>query len=265
MTFTSRSICALLVMCGMSTAVFAQHETPKDKPAMTKPDMGKPAMQPGDKMPADKAGGMPNMTPEMMKEMETYMKAAQPGPMHEKLQKSVGTWAGHVKMWHEANSPAMESEGTMTLVSLMDGRFVHGEYSGDMMGMPFHGANIMGYDNVSKKFQQTWVDNMGTGMMTGTGEPSADGKKINWTMKYNDPMAGKEVTIRETDTWTSDDTMMLEMWGPGKDGKEMKMMEISYKRTSKGAELPSEGTKSTKHDGMANPHAAPPEKTKDHK
>jgi len=43
-----------------------------------------------------------------------------------------------------------------------------------MMGMPFEGIGINGYDNLKKKFVSTWIDNMGTMivMSTGTFDPA---------------------------------------------------------------------------------------------
>jgi hypothetical protein len=227
-----KKVLAVLAVVGACAAlVNAQPEKKKDT---GKPAAAPAAAQPGDKKPDMKMPeGMPEMTPEQIKEMETYMKAATPGPMHAKLQESVGTWKGSVKMWHEPNTPAQESECTTSIMSMMDGRFIHGEVDGNMMGMPFTGAFLNGYDNVSKKFQMVWVDNFGTGMMTGTGDLSADGKTLNWTMKWNDPMRG-EITMREVDTFTGD-TMKLEMYCPDKAGKEFKMMEINYTRTNKAA------------------------------
>ncbi len=242
-----RSILALTLLAGLCTASFAQPEHKRDMPKPAKPDMKQPEMQ--------TPPGMPEMTPEMMQEMQVYMEAAQPGEMHKMLEKAVGTWDGTCKMWHAADEPPMDSKCTSSFVSLMDGRFVHGETEGDMMGMPFHGACIQGFDNVSKKFQMVWVDNMGTGMMTGTGELAKDQKSMTWTMKFNDPMTKKEVTYREKDTFMGDDQMKLEMWGPGKDGKEFKMMEIMYKRTADKATLPSDGTTDMHHDKPMNPHS----------
>ena len=37
--------------------------------------------------------------------------------------------------------------------------------------------------------------------------------------------------MRMTCRWTSPTTQIFEMYGPGKDGKEMKMMEMTYTRS----------------------------------
>lgn len=171
----------------------------------------------------------------MAQMMEAYMKAAQPGKMHEHLAKSVGNWEGKVKMWMAPGAPPQESACTSTVTSVFDGRYTKIEAAGEMPGMgPFHGLGLYGYDNVSKKFQSVWIDNMGTGMMIGTGELSEDGKTLTWNCTMNDAMTGKPAACREVDHFDNDNTMRLEMFGQDPSGKEYKAMEITYTRTAGG-------------------------------
>jgi len=103
---------------------------------------------------------------------------------------------------------------------------------GDMPGMgPYHGGGVYGYDNVSKKFVSSWIDNHSTGIMQGEGELSSDGKSITWEYKFNCPIAKKQVTMKEVDTKTGDNAKKLEMWGDDpKTGKNYKMMSIELTR-----------------------------------
>lgn len=179
------------------------------------------------------AGAPPEMklpkgwTPE---DMQACMMAGMPGEMHQRLAKSVGAWRGKQQMWMGLDSDAMTSECTSTVTSLMDGRYTKVEVAGDMPGMgPFSGMGVSGYDNVSKKFVSTWIDNMSTGIMTGTGEMSADGKTITYTFTYNCPINKKPAAMRQVETMTSDTTMTMEMFGSDpKSGKEYKMISIQY-------------------------------------
>ena len=47
--------------------------------------------------------------------------------------------------------------------------------------MPFEGMGIVGYDNLLKKFVSVWIDNMGTGLMPGTGTYDAATKTYTYT------------------------------------------------------------------------------------
>ena len=99
-----------------------------------------------------------------------------------------------------------------------------------MMGMPFQGHSIMGYDNAKKMFVSTWVDNMGSGIIYLTGTYDEATKTLNLKGKQTNPMNGKDAGIRETMKIIDDNTYILEMYGDGPDGKEIKYMEGTFKR-----------------------------------
>lgn len=193
--------------------------------------------------PAKHAGkdGQPALPPGMTEaDMQACMEAGTPGEMHKWLTESVGVWQGTCKHWMAPGTEAATSSCTCTIAGMMDGRFIKSEFAGDMPGMgPFSGFGISGFDNVSKKFQSTWVDNMGTGMMVGTGDRSSDGSTLTWTYTYNCPMKKKPTTMREVDRRTGKDSFTLEMFGPDmQTGKEFKMMEITFTRKPGSAAVP---------------------------
>jgi hypothetical protein len=162
----------------------------------------------------------------MMKAMVAY---ATPGPAQKAMQGMVGTWDAVIKSYMDPKNPT-ESKGTSTYTSLMDGRYLQESVESEFQGMPFKGMGIYGYDNVLKKYVTTWVDNMGTGIMTGSGTSTDGGKTINYTSKGVDPVTGKEQSYRSVMHNMTPDQSHFEMYGPGPDGKEMKLMEITYTR-----------------------------------
>ncbi|MGH7242974.1 MAG: DUF1579 domain-containing protein [Phycisphaerales bacterium] len=193
--------------------------------------MGEPAK---DMKPAGQPMEMqlpPGWTPE---DMQACTIAGTPGKQHQMLASGAGQWQGKNQMWMAPGMPPINSDSTATVSPVMDGRFTKIEFAGDMPGMgPFTGWGIYGFDNVSKKFVSTWIDNMGTGMMQGTGELSADGKVLTWTYNYNCPIAKKPVVMREIETFTGPNTKTLEMWSTDpKSGKEFKSMFIEMTRKS---------------------------------
>lgn len=173
---------------------------------------------------------MPKMDPKMMEMMEACQKAATPGAEHEWLAKAEGSWEGTCKMWMQPGMDPIESENSADFEMIMDGRYLGGHFRGNMMGQEFEGAAIYAFNNVSGKFECAWIDNMGTGIMTGTGALSSDKKVMTWTLTGYDPMTKKPFTMREVDTRISDSEQKLEMFGPDMNGKEYKMMEIVSKR-----------------------------------
>ena len=177
----------------------------------------------------------PGNDPQMM---ATMMEMAKPGENHKMLDATVGTWTYKVKWWFSPDAPPMESTGTTTTKSVMDGRYFISEHSGKM-SMPgpdgkmaetsFQGMATEGYDNVKKKFVSTWIDNMGTGiiMMEGTYDPAAK------TLTYigeEQPAPGMKIPMRQTVKYTDKDHHVLEYF-ENHGGPEGKIMEITYTRS----------------------------------
>ena len=113
----------------------------------------------------------------------------------------------------------------------MDGRYCQELASGQMMGAPFNGMGITGYDNVLGKYVSTWIDNMGTGIMSSQGTADASGKVITFVGTTSDPVSGKPSKMRMVTTIADDDHHTLDMYGiPPGGKKEMKTMTIEYTR-----------------------------------
>jgi hypothetical protein len=167
------------------------------------------------------------MDPQAM--MEMYQKLATPGEPHKLFASLAGSWTTKTKSWMEPNKPPMESTGTCEQKMLLDGRFLQQECTGEMMGQPFTGIGMTGYDNHTKKYVSTWMDSMGTGIFFMEGTASADGKTITERGSYNDPIEGP-MKLRGVTKIVDNNTETFEMYGTGKRGKEMRMMEIIYTR-----------------------------------
>jgi hypothetical protein len=168
------------------------------------------------------------MTPAQKAEMEAYKKAGTPGGPHQALASSAGSYDLKIKSWHEPGAPPMEDTGTATRSMALGGRVLVEQVNSSMMGMPFSGHGMMGFDNVSGKYWSTWNDTMSTGIMVSEGTCNSQKKTCTFTGSWNDALKKGPVTARMTTRWTSPTTEVFEMYGPGKDGKEMKMMEITY-------------------------------------
>ena len=160
--------------------------------------------------------------------MEAYMKAGSPGRRTRRWPRP-GSYDCKVKSWHAPGAPPTEEGGTATRKMALDGRVLIEDFSTSMMGMPFKGQGMHGYDNVTGKHWSTWVDSMSTGVMISEGTCDAQGA-CTFTGTYNDAIKKAPATMRMTSRWTSPTVQVFEMYGPGPDGKETKMMEITYSK-----------------------------------
>jgi hypothetical protein len=164
-------------------------------------------------------------------QMEAMMKLASPGEMHKQLGKMAGDWTFTNKMWMAPGQPPMESTGTMHAEAILGGRYIQSHWKGEFMGQPFEGQATEGYDNISKQYVSSWVDNVGTGIMHSVGTCEDGGKKCTVVGESSDPMSGGKVTMKSVLTWMDDNSFKNEMYGKDPaSGQEMKMMEITVKR-----------------------------------
>jgi hypothetical protein len=102
---------------------------------------------------------------------------------------------------------------------------------GKMKEMMFKGHGLEGYDNAKKKFVGTWIDNMGTGIMTSEGDYDPASKTFTFNGEF-EAMPGMKQKIREVLKMTDKDHTTME-WYEDRGGQEMKTMQIDYTRAKK--------------------------------
>jgi len=171
-----------------------------------------------------KSGGP---SPEDMQKMMALMK---PGPQHEVLAKMAGDWTITGKAWMDpSGTPTDMKPGSQHAEMILGGRYLQSVWTGEMMGMPFEGHGLLGYDNFRKEYLMTWVDNMGTAVSTANGSADAAGKVITLMGKMDDPSTGaRDQDVKYVYTIKDDKNVTFEMYGmvPGKGL--MKMMETTF-------------------------------------
>ena len=184
--------------------------------------------KPEGEMPAANAQAMPPMNSEEM--MAKMKEAATPDDNHEKLKPLVGKWKTEAKMWMEPGKEPQVTKGTSTAQWILGKRFLKEDFSGKFHGQPFQGTGTLGYDKVKKKYVSTWIDSMGTGIMQSEGTYDDMNKSIGMSTSFFCPATGGEKKGRTVTRIISNKEHVFEMYDIGPDGKEMKVMEITYKR-----------------------------------
>ena len=171
------------------------------------------------------------MSSKEQKEQKAWMTYMTPGEMHKMLAKSNGDWHENLTYWMAPGAPGTNAESECTNKMIMGDRYQESIHTGTMMGMPFEGKSVVGYDNARKVFQSTWVDNMGSGVMYLEGKYNEKAKTITFKGTAVDGMTGKIENIRQTMKFVDDKTQMMEMFMT-KEGKEFKTMEIKFTKKS---------------------------------
>lgn len=154
-----------------------------------------------------------------------------PGKMHEMLASWNGTWNGETTYWEYEGAAPKQSTGT-AVNTMLFGKYQYSKHSGNMGGMPFEGIGTTGYDNATKQFVSSWIDNWSSGIMYMTGTWDEATKTMTMTGTCPDIVRpGKECNIKEVFTIIDDNTQNMVMYSPDpKTGKEYKMMEIKMSR-----------------------------------
>lgn len=166
---------------------------------------------------------------DMQAMMEVYKKLATPGIQHKLLEKLAGNWTTRTISWMEKGKPPTESSGTCTQRMILDGHYLQQEYASDMMGTPFTGINLIGYDNHTRKYVSIWIDSMSTGIYHFVGTDSEDGNVVTQECSYDDPVTGPTLW-RSVTRFVDDNTLKYEMYMILKGGKEEKMSEMTVSR-----------------------------------
>jgi hypothetical protein len=161
--------------------------------------------------------------------MAAMMKAAAPGPEHQKLKMMEGKFKADVTAIMP-DGKEEKSAGTINNEMILGGRYLKNDYSGTMMGQPFKGCGLIGYDNMKKKYTMLWVDEMSTQMMLSEGTLDESAKTITATCTVDCPMDNTKKTMKSVVTLTDEDHHSYEMYEVGADGKETRCLSIKYTR-----------------------------------
>ncbi|SHG54370.1 DUF1579 domain-containing protein [Flavobacterium defluvii] len=154
---------------------------------------------------------------------------ATPGEPHKLMTDEVGTWNCDMTFWYEPGSKPEKSTSVANIKMILGGRYQEANYQGKIMGAPFEGKSTLAYNNASKEYTTTFIDNMGTGMMVATGKYDEGTKSMELKGEVVNPVDGKKSPYREVYTIVDPTTRKMEMFDV-KDGKEYKSMEIVMKK-----------------------------------
>lgn len=149
-----------------------------------------------------------------------------PTPQHTMLQKSVGQWEGTVTMhW-----PGMEGSTPATDTVTSFGPFwTISNFQSEIMGAPYQGQGMTGYDPKQKKFVGTWIDSMSSTLSLMEG--SYDEAENKLVMEWEGPDMTGAMAKHRSETIHADDAYTYTMWVGGQKG-----MTIDMKRKGKAME-----------------------------
>jgi len=176
----------------------------------------------------DKEAGNPAMQEAMKKMMEQ----ATPGDAHKKLDVLAGTWDATMTIWMDGpDKPPMVTKGKTSFKWILGGRFLEEDATGEMMGQPYTGLGILGYDNMNKKYTMMWIDNTSTANFTADGTADPSGTTLTYFGKMDEPVTGEHgKTVKYVLRILGKDKHVFEIHDLSMPEAATKMVEISYTR-----------------------------------
>lgn len=153
--------------------------------------------------------------------ISAQMPMPEPTEHHGHFKDMEGEWDATMKMME------MEVPGVEKNEVVCGGLWLKTEYESELMGQPFEGLGLTGYDPEKGKYVMMWID---SGSMTWIiSEGDLEGTTMTlWSMMPN--MSGEMVKTKMVEEMPDKDTRILTFSQKGEDGKDVETMSISYKR-----------------------------------
>lgn len=159
---------------------------------------------------------------------EQWMKLASPGPHHEILKATAGTFDTTAEFWMAPGAPPARSTGRIVNTLILGGRALQHSYKGSMMEMPYEGWGSLSYDNAAGLYVGTWMDTMSTMLQIHKGPAGADPMVIDLAADL--AMPGFAMKSRHITRVIDNDHMVFEIHH-GKGDEPMRLVgRIQYTR-----------------------------------
>ncbi len=151
-----------------------------------------------------------------------------PGEQHQKLALQAGTWDAVLEVVGP-DGKAATSKGVSEMKMALGGFWLVDDFAAEMMGTPFQGHGLTGYDPNKGKYVQSWADSTAPMLMVLEGSYDKAGKVLTMT-GMGPGMDGKPAHYRNVTTWKDANSFVFEIFVTGADGAEAPMLKITYTR-----------------------------------
>ena len=159
------------------------------------------------------------------------------GPAHENYQPIIGEWVTRWTLFNPAGEATKEFVGTASNEWIVGGRWVQSTFKTDLdlKGELFHGVGFFGHDNTTGRYHSLWLESNRTAVQYDTG--SYDAEARTFTFKGEQPRPdGTLVATRTTMRIDAADQHTIELFVPGADGVEFRVLEIVLTRRDESAD-----------------------------
>lgn len=150
-----------LLFCAACAFMLSCNDEKKSTSAITDTDSAKSTMADNTATDVNTTPAPPMDSAAMQKAWQAYMT---PGPEHKMLAMSAGKWDEETTIYMSPDAPPMMMKGSSENSMMMNGLYQRSVHKGSFNGMPFEGISTVGFNNASKKYQSSWIDNFSSGV-----------------------------------------------------------------------------------------------------
>ena len=166
----------------------------------------------------------------MPPELKAWVAAGTPGEFHAALARLAGSYTVESTFWAGPGDATLTSKASCDFTLILGGRVLKQDFKGSMMGQPFEGLGLFGYDTVKKRFVSAWMDSMSTQRLDFEGLCKDKGcTVIELKADYKDPLTGKRRRSRSL-YLEREGKPVMQMFDTDKRGREFKSLELVYTR-----------------------------------
>lgn len=163
-------------------------------------------------------------------EIAKAKKYTTPGEHHKKLERFLGDWDTETRLLLHTGPTAPE-KGKASYGWLMEGRWLKGETSGTMMGMPMRTFSILGYDNFKMSYVTATVNSFDTTLVTSEGDMDPSDKALISYGQLDEYLTGEhDKMVKYVWRFPSADEMVLEVHDLPIGEKNAQVIEIRFMR-----------------------------------
>ena len=160
-------------------------------------------------------------------------KAMTPGEGQKRLEPMIGTFDVTVLVWTDPLKPPLEYKGSAVNTWVLGGRYVQTTLSTVMDGEAFDGIGYYGYDNTTKTYQASWMDNGSTAISWYRGTLDKAGRSALLKSVQATSDAGKPLEFELRMSIAESGDHVTQLWGAPTGSKAFKMMELRSVRAKK--------------------------------
>jgi hypothetical protein len=145
------------------------------------------------------------------------------------LQFMVGQWDVTIQTWKSLSEAPLMGKATSSGELILGGNYIQQKLNGNINEMNLEGLVLLGTDPLRQTYQAAWLDNLGTRILITEGsftEPNVLTVRGEYAEAASGALRSLRIVFRSVDA----DHYVTEIYGPGLDGAEMKLMELSFSR-----------------------------------